>query len=216
MLKYVKDGNLQYKQEMDRLISMGDIGKFAEADFLRQAKNSVIILITLVSRAAIEGGLPAETAMLLSDKYIQSVEASDSHAKVSEISQAMREDYIRRVYRVKNDGNISPGIQQACDYISLHPEQKLDVHELAQKLGYTDYYFTKKFKREAGMTINEFAMLQKIERAKELLIDTSLSISEISSQLGFNSASYFCDMFRRLTNKSPGEHRVSKNMSDTV
>ena len=207
MLRFIQEGNLQYKKEMDKLISFGDIGKLADKDSLRQAKNSVIVFVTLCSRAAIAGGLPPEIALSLSDRYIQSAESSESVSSLTEISRAMRDDYIHRVFKLKTDSGISPKMRQACDYISLHPEGKLDIHALAQRLGYSDYYFTKKFKREVGTTVNEFAMKQRIQRAKELLNEKNLSVSDVSERLGFSSPSHFGDMFRKATGQSPGGYR---------
>lgn len=207
MLRMVQEGNLQYKKEMDKLISYGSVGKMADNDSLRQAKNSVIIFTALCSRAAIAGGLPPEIAFSLSDRYIQNAEACSSFSGLTETSRAMRDDYIHRVYKLQTDSGISPKIRQACDLISLAPEGKLGIGELAAQLGYKDYYFTKKFKRETGMSVSEFAIRQKIVKAKEYLRDNSLSVSEISYRLGFSSPSYFGDLFRRVTGQSPGEYR---------
>jgi AraC-like DNA-binding protein len=210
MLKFVREGNLQYRKEIDRLASFGNVGKLTTKDAARQAKNSVIIFITLCCRAAISGGLPSETAFLLSDKYIQSVEDADGISALTDISHTMLDDYIRRVHRVNSNKGVSPQIQTVMDYIGLHPEEKLDVHTLAEKIGLSDYYFTKKFKKEVGMTVNEFALSQKIERAKILLAEDKISVTEIGTMLGYSSSSYFGDMFRKQVGCTPGEYRASK------
>jgi AraC-like DNA-binding protein len=209
MLKFVREGNLQYRKEIDRLASFGNIGKLATKDATRQAKNSVIVFITLCCRAAITGGLPSETAYLLSDRYIQSVEDANSISALTDVSHTMLDDYIRRVHRVNAKKGITPQIQLAIDHIGLYPDEKLDVHALAEKVGLTDYYFTKKFKKEVGMTVNEFVLEQKIERAKALLVEGKVSVSELGVLLGYSSSSYFGDMFRKQVGCTPGEYRAS-------
>lgn len=62
MLKFVEDGNLNYRNRMDRLSSTGNVGRMSNGDPIRQVKNSVIIFIALCSRAAIRGGLSPEIA----------------------------------------------------------------------------------------------------------------------------------------------------------
>ncbi len=208
MLKFVREGNLKYQKEMDRLASFGNLGKLANGDYIRQVKNSVIVFTALCCRAAILGGLSPETAYLLSDRYIQNTESCDTLSELAEINHAMLDDYIHRVYRLKTDVGISPQIRTCSDYISLYPEKKLDIHDLASKLGYTDYYFTKKFKRETGFTVKEFATQQKIEKAKVLLKDNNLNVADISDTLGFSSQSYFGEIFRKNTGLSPSEYRA--------
>ena len=78
---------------------------------------------------------------------------------------------------------------------------------MAKKYGYTPYYFSKKFKQEVGMSLREFAAEEKVRRAKELLIQGRLSVSDISETLGFNSQSYFGNVFRKITGMTPLEYR---------
>ena len=82
-----------------------------------------------------------------------------------------------------------------------------DIHVFAESLGYSDYYFTRKFKQETGISIKEYVLQQKMELAKHLLIDTSLSIAAISDQLNICSQSYFGDLFRKHVGTSPLEFR---------
>lgn len=209
LMKFIEDGNINYRKEKDRIISHGKVGKIASGDYLRQIKNAVIIHVALCSRAAIRGGLSPETAYLLSDRYLQSVENCNTLAEVTEISTSMYEDYVYRVHQIKTNSGISPQIQACCDYISLHLEEKLDVHAMASRVGYTVYYFTKKFKQETGLSVRDFAMKKKVERAKDLLKLHDKSIQDISDELGFSSQSYFGDVFHKSTGMTPGEFRLN-------
>lgn len=206
-LKLVEEGNLNYMEEKDRMRTIGDGLKLSQNDYMRQAKNTVIVFCTLVSRAAIRGGLPSETAFTLNDYYIQTVEAAENIEKVHEINQAMLNDFIKRVHAIKMESGISPHIQESCDYICTHIEDKPDIHMLAARLGYSDYYFSNKFKKETGISVRDFIMKQKIERAKELLLNSNLDILDISNILGYGSQSYFGDVFRKTMGISPGEFR---------
>ena len=148
---------------------------------------------------------------MLSDRYIQSLENSNTIAEAAEISNTMYDDYIQRVHQIKTNTGISHQIQACCDYISLHLNEKLDVHALASSVGYTDYYFTKKFKQEIGLNIRDYATQKKIERAKDLLRMHVKSIQDISDELGFSSQSYFGELFHKATGMSPGEYRNKGN-----
>lgn len=212
ILGFVEEGNIYYREKMDKLISFGNMVPTRDVDYLRQAKNSVIMFVALCTRAAIRGGLPSETAYSISDRYLKNVEADKTIQEVTEDSHAMMEEFVQRVHRVKLDKGISPAIQKCCDYICLHPEEKLDVHMLAEKVGYTDYYFSKRFKKEVGLSVREYITNKKIEKAEELLRNTSLSIQDISEMLGYSAQSYFGDVFRKLHGISPSEFRMRQDI----
>lgn len=207
LLKFVEEGNIHYQKEKDRLIHYGAVGKISNKNYLRQTKNLVITFTALCCRAAIRGGVSPDIAYFLSDNYIQSIEGCETLAEVNEISNTMYDDYIQRVYKLKISKGISSQIQKSCDHISLHLNEKLDIKKLAKKVGYTDYYFTKKFKEETGFNIKDYVMNKKIERAKDLLKQHNKSILDISEELGFNSQSYFGHVFKSHTGMSPGEYR---------
>lgn len=206
-LKLVEEGNLHYKAAKARLLAFGNSVRYASGDYLRQAKNAVIVFTVLCSRAAIRGGLDADTAFLLNDRYIQAVEVAESLDEIREAQETMLEDFIRRVYRLRTREGVSPQIMGTCDYISTHLEDALSIHALAARLGYTDYYFSNKFKKEIGMTVRDYITRQKMERAKELLSGTNMDILSICLALGYSSQSHFGDLFRKATGMSPGEYR---------
>ncbi len=217
ILSFVEEGNLYYREKMDQLISFGNVVSTKNTDFLRQAKNSVLMFVALCTRAAIRGGLSSETAYSISDRYLQSVESAKNVQEVTEESHAMMEEFVQRVHRVKLNSGRSPAIQRCCDYICLHPEEKMDVHALAKQAGYTDYYFSKRFKKEVGMSVREYITEKKIEKAEDLLNNTNYSIQDISEMLGFSAQSYFGDVFRKAKGISPGEYRMKaerKNISE--
>lgn len=207
ILRLVEEGNLDYDKEMKKYLSFGNQGVIADKDYLRQAKNTVIVFCTLCAGAAVRGKVAAETAYLLREQYIHMTETAENLAKVNEVSQMMMEDFVKRVHCVKTCSGISPQIKKSCDYICLHLDEKPDIHLLASRLGYSDYYFSNKFKKEAGLSVRDFAMKQKIERAKLLLRDSCMDIESVSNSLGFSSQSYFGEIFRKEVGVSPGEFR---------
>lgn len=208
ILKLVEDGNLSYKKEMDKYVTAGKQGKVSNGDYLRQAKNSVIIFCALCARAAIKGGIAPETAYVLSDQYIQKTESAETLAMVHKVSRNMMDDYVRRVHYTKSDLNISPQIKESCDYIGLHLDEKQSIHFLASRIGYSDYYFSEKFKKETGMSVREYTMKKKVEMAQEYLRHSNMSIQDISNELGYSSQSYFGEVFREQTGESPREYRI--------
>lgn len=77
-------------------------------------------------------------------------------------------------------------------------------------MGRTSLY--NKLKQITGMGINEYINQRKIEKAENLLLNTDLSISEISDRLGFTYQRYFSTIFKKIKGISPSQFRNQKNI----
>ena len=207
VMKLVEEGNLNYDNEMQKMLSINQPFRSFQTNYLREAKNSVIVSCVMCARAAVDGGLSPSTAYMLRAQYMEKIEAAQTFADVNEINRMMLDDYIKRVHRIKLQSGVSPQIKEICDYIGLHPEDKINIHVLASRLGYSDYYFSNKFKKETGKSVREYVMTQKIERACELLKNSNQDVAAIGMSLGFGTQSYFGEVFRKFTGMSPGEYR---------
>jgi AraC-like DNA-binding protein len=165
------------------------------------------VLLTLCSRAAIEGGLSPATSYSLCDYYTQKTEDAESISELTILSTNMLEDFIQRVQLTKEQAEISKSVQSCCDYIRSNITEPLSIDFLAKRAGYTEYYFSRKFKQEMNMTISDYIKVEKIRHAKLLLCSTTKSIQEISDDLAFSSRSYFSDSFQKVAGISPSDYR---------
>lgn len=206
-LRLFKDGNPDYSKALQNSSHLSNGVKHNPKSSLRAAKNNAFVLLTLISRAAIEGGVSPNIAYDLCDFYGQRIEDSVSLDDNAAVSSEMREVYFQKVCEAKHTDGISPIVKNCCDYIGVHINEKLSIGDLAERAGYSEYYFSRKFKQEMGCSINEYIMREKIERAKVLLSTTNMSILDISVELSFNSRSYFSDTFQKIAGISPGEYR---------
>ena len=207
MLRMVREGDLSLLQYIDRAAVTGTIGQLAKSgDTLRQMKNAVLVSVTLFSRSAIEGGLSPETAYTLCDRYFQSVETAKSLSELTVVAQTMHHDFVERVHVVRTQ-KLSREIESACSYIDRHLEEELSLASLAAYAGYAEYYFSRKFKRELGMTPAECIRKKRLAKAALLLRSTDLDAQQIASRLQFCSQSYFTDCFRKEYGVSPTKYR---------
>lgn len=206
MMQMVRDGNLELLSYLGTIAATGQIGKLSNGDFMRQMKNSLEVSITLCSRAAIDGGLGPELSYNLADQYFQATESCHNLSDLASVSSAMHRDYVERVHKCKMQKYSKP-IVACCDYIMIHLEEEITITDLAQHVGYSDYYCSKKFKKETGMTPAEYMRRKRLEAAANLLTSSNDDIQEIAARLQFGSQSYFTDSFRKLYGVSPREYR---------
>lgn len=220
LLQMVREGNLNYRSKIDKLTMTGKMGTMSTGNPMRQIKNAVNALNVLFSRAAIEGGLSPEVSLTLSDYYFRRVESAANPSELGSISGTMQEDYIHRVHQCRNS-TVSKAVQNCCDYISMHIEEDICMEALALQEGYTVPYLRRKFMQEKGLAINEYIQKLKLERAKQLLQTTKLSVQDISDRLNFCSHSYFTKAFRQAYGVPPTVYRkatpdVSKKEAQTT
>lgn len=207
LLHMVRNGDLNYKDALNDSFLISEGVPIKGKDPLRQAKTSVIVFTSIVCRAAIEGGLPPEAAYSLGDSYMQAAEDALTYDEISAIPTLMYDDFIHRVYKARQNPKFSSPIARCRDYIEMHPGEKIRAKDLAELVGYTEYYLTRKFKEETGLSVSDYVQHSKIERAKLLLRNTGLSIQEISEQLCFGSRNYFSRVFSEAEGCTPTEYR---------
>lgn len=211
MVRMVREGNLNYRKTMNQIAIAGTMGQLSlNGDSQRQFKNAVLVCTVLFSRAAIEGGLSPEIALTLTDYYFQNVESCHGISELSEIAHTMQEDFVTRVHRCRMS-KLSKPIQDCCDYIDLHIEEPLTLEQLASHLGYSNVYLCKKFKEDTGQTFKEYIRCRKMEKAREMMRASNMTIKDISEALGFCSLSYFGKSFREVYGISPSEYRNSRS-----
>lgn len=205
MLENVRTGNITsspYSNITDSTV----VGTLSNHDPLRQAKNLIIAQTTLITRAAVDGGMSPEAAYSLSDFYIQQVELCKAENEVYALSVKIYQTFVKQVHDIRTK-NYSPIVRFMCTYIDKHIFETISLDTLAEELGYETYYLTTLFKKDTGKNIKQYILEQKVIQAKILLETTSMEIQEISERLAFHSAAYFCTQFKKCTGKTPLSYR---------
>lgn len=210
MLECIKSGDLDGLNTLIKSVSSGRAGKVAPT-YLRQMKNIFISTATLVSRAAMAGGLPAEEALSLSDKYIQHAENYNNPDQIMNLQYNMIMDYTNLVNEISNGKKFDKFLRTVTKYIRDHLTEDFSIEEMAEDLSMSRSHLSTKFKEETRITISEYIQRQKISKAKELLKNTERSILEISTYLNFSSQGYFQNVFKKVTGMTPKQYRDEKS-----
>lgn len=92
-------------------------------------------------------------------------------------------------------------------YIQEHFAQDITVETLANIAGLSLYHFIRCFKHETGFTPHDYLIHTRLNTAKYLLKNTSLSVKDICFHCGFSSESVFCNAFKRAFDITPSKYR---------
>ena len=211
------------EQGLLRILREGDVNyrnAIAQADHLfnplhprhRESLQTAVIVATsfanLCIREAILAGISTDTAYAIGDGYIDSMTQCKSLSDLTSLNLSMFEDFIFRIRKNRTNPNVSAQIRSCRDYIELHAEQELRLSTLSRQVGYSEYYLSRKFKQEMGLSIGTYIKYVRVERSKMMLVSSNQPIAQIADSLHFASSSHFSQTFREITGKTPQQYRT--------
>jgi AraC-like DNA-binding protein len=108
---------------------------------------------------------------------------------------------------VRQDNAEPPVIAKAKEFIREHQAENLSLGQVAKAVNTSTFYFCKMFKKISGVNFTDYVSRVRIEKAKDLLLNPNLRISEIAYEVGFQSLTHFNRVFKRILGQSPTEYR---------
>jgi AraC-like DNA-binding protein/ligand-binding sensor protein len=109
---------------------------------------------------------------------------------------------------VQEENAEAPAIRKAKAFIEEHKQDQLSLSQVARSVNVSTYHFCKMFKRATGFTFTEYLSLVRIAKAKNLLLNPHLHVSEIAYEVGFNSLTHFNRVFKKIVGQSPSAYRA--------
>jgi AraC-like DNA-binding protein/ligand-binding sensor protein len=187
----------------DRLIGFLKTGqvfrkKPTDAQFERTAK--------LVA----EWGVPTKPSELKAAYFDTRVLPSKQHEPVVKLLTifAQHLSMVSNQLIVKQENSEPPMIARAKTYINENQSEDLSLGMVAKAVNASSYYFCKMFKKATGINFTDYLSRIRIEKAKNLLLNPNLRVSEIAYEVGFQSLTHFNRVFKRILGQSPTEYRA--------
>ncbi len=130
------------------------------------------------------------------------------------LGNAMHKAAVNRVFTYSiSENNSNPQFDKLCllrNRIMKNPENPWNISEIAESLYLSKSYLQKIYKSYFNKSIIEEMIQFRIEKAKELLVQTNLTVTEISRECGYSSYNYFVRQFKLAEGVSPSEFRESE------
>lgn len=107
----------------------------------------------------------------------------------------------------RKDGNPSGIVAIAIQYIHAHYQEELSLEKVAAAVFMNAAYFSQLFKQKTGHGYKEYVIQLRMEKAAELLKETSLKVSEVADRVGYQDVRHFTQVFRKTHHTTPTEYR---------
>lgn len=171
---------------------------------LRSQRNTLICMITTISRIAIDEGVNAELSFALSDYYINELESIDKEDGLTAMMSDILLHYYDLALNEKRRTYTKP-IASAVRYIGRNLHNRCPVNTVATYVNLEPHYFTTLFSQEVGVSPSTYIRERKLEEGKRMLSQLGASVTETAESLGFCDVSHFSRNFKQFYGISPSD-----------
>lgn len=154
-------------------------------------------------------GLPFDRAQLREAYFNTRVLSQTQHDAVINLLRifAQHLSLVCNQIAVQQANAEPPVIHRAKEYILAHQAEDLSLGQVARAVNTSTFYFCKIFKKFTGLNFTDYVSRVRIEKAKSLLLNPNLRVSEIAYEVGFQSLTHFNRVFKRIVGTSPTHYR---------
>jgi AraC-like DNA-binding protein len=147
----------------------------------------------------------------LIDHLARAVQTAEDGADASYIDTLARAIVVRAAQIRQGSARVSPlpkwRLRRVIDYIEAHISEAISLADLAAAAGLSRTHFAAQFRLATSCKPHDFILLQRIEAAERLLLQTSRALLDIALTVGFQTQAHFSTVFKRFVGETPGRWR---------
>ena len=178
-------------------------------------KARLLELLSVLSRAAVEGGVNIDVMLEKNLAYVHKVMEINNEADLCAWISVALNEFIELVYSSQDSKKVTQ-ISPAINYIDANYDKAITLAEIARASHLSSSRLAHIFKEQMGITIIDYLTSVRIERAKQLLLGTDQNCTEICFEVGYNNQSYFTRTFKSLVGMTPRKFRVKNSRKDKI
>ncbi|MCI2049400.1 MAG: AraC family transcriptional regulator [Lachnospiraceae bacterium] len=179
------------------------------ARHMRDAQDTVITFISILSYTAIEAGVERNEASGMADRYIREVRKAKTSDSLKVLINLAALNFTLKVGNSFLLKDKPEAVKAVAAYIDDHKFEKIRAGELSKELGYSENGLSVLFRRQTGMTLTDYIHRKKVDYAAKELSGTDIRIGEIAQKYGYSNRKYFEIIFRKIRGMTPSEFRDS-------
>lgn len=175
--------------------------KYPHPNFLKNQVSSLFYTLFTV----MEGKLGAKPA--LQALKMQTINGLSSAKSIIEFTEILTQNIAAIRQSINEQKNADDIISQVKAYVDQYYYEKITLEQIAKRYHYNYQYLSSYFSNKMKLTFNEYLNIVRINKAKELLLDSHLSYQEIAQQVGYADQSYFSKTFKKYTGTTPAKFK---------
>ena len=105
-------------------------------------------------------------------------------------------------------------IEMAKQYIVENCAGDVSLERVAREVGFSSFYLSKLFKKEEGINYKDFVISVRMEKAKQLILEGRLNVSEVAVAVGYNNNTYFGKAFKNYFNITAKDMRLYRRSKE--
>jgi two-component system response regulator YesN len=169
-------------------------------------KISILELIIILSRAAVEAGVKIEEILGMRYAFVTELSGIKDQETLCLWVVKVLEKLIDGIYETRHTKNYQR-IKKTLDFIETHYNDPLSVEQIAKEVYLSPSRLSHVIKSELGITLGDYISKVRVEKAKAQLKDRELPISQIALEVGFPDQSYFTKVFKKIEKCTPKAFR---------
>lgn len=204
LLQHIRTGS---KEKVIKLmpIIFTDIEILSNYDY-KIIKQYCLELMTLISRAAVDGGIDTNIALDILRKFKRNTYKYKIAEELFNNLNSTILTLLDMIY-ILGDGNQNTILRNARDYIENNYYNKITIDDICESIYVSKYYLCHLFKENLNLTINDYIVRFRIEKSIELMKKKELDINSIMIKVGFSSQSHFTRTFKKIMGVTPGSYK---------
>ncbi len=176
------------------------------SDSLRDRKNNLVILKTLLRKAAEYGGVHPLHVHRLSSSFAEQIENTRTIKQSWQLQEKMIRSFCNLV-KQQSLSEYSLYVAQAITMVQFDLTADLSLKAIAAQLNVNPSYLSNLFHKECGCTLTDFVNRQRIEKAALLLRKNNVLVQDVAAECGIQDANYFIKLFKKYTGLTPNRYR---------
>lgn len=171
---------------------------------INRIKNAFFELIVTTKNILLE--INSEISNINFDSAFEILSKENNFSVLKNFTSKLLIEYENYIVAMQSKSE-NPIIKKVCDYINNNLSAEISLDQAAEYANVSSFYLSKLFKEEKGTNFINFLNDKRLEKARDLLKNSELSIKEITAETGYNDQNYFSRIFRAKYGATPTEYR---------
>ncbi len=176
-------------------------------DHLRGARDFELLSGTLHAVRSLADGMLASCGWEVDDPEVFSIE---HYPTFDHLREGLRQGMLGLIASMQDGPAMSAPVLEAVRYIRHHFREDVALADVARHIDMSPSWLTKHFNQECGMSIPQYLLSVRMERAQRLFLETNMLVFEVANAVGFDNPRYFVSVFKKATGLTPKAYREQR------